>query len=122
MVDRTTHGAPITISMFPPFIPFCPPLFPAPALPNMLLGPGVPGVMDGMPMFIVSFTESEPDANAADTDVNAMVPGLVRFGIRGFARLDRVGLACGSRAQDNGMTAEGGFDADPEKGFSCHAG
>lgn len=72
-------------------------------------------------MFIVSCTAREPDANAADTDVNAIVPGLVRFGMDELARLNRIRLACGSRVQDNGITAEGRADADPE-GFSCHAG
>lgn len=80
----------MTISMFPPLFPFCPLIVPAPALPNILLGPGVPGATDGVPMFIVSFTAREPDANAAETDVNAIVPGLVRFGIRGFAGLSRI--------------------------------
>lgn len=62
----------------------------------MLDGLGVPGPNDGVPMFIVSCTAREPDANAADTDVNAIVPGLVRFGIDELARLNRIRLACGS--------------------------
>jgi hypothetical protein len=34
-------------------------------------------------MFMVSCVIRFPDANAADTDVNEIVPGLVRFGIKG---------------------------------------
>jgi hypothetical protein len=34
-------------------------------------------------MFMVSCVTTFPDANAADTDVNEIAPGLVRFGIKG---------------------------------------
>lgn len=48
----------------------------------MLDGLGVPGKLVGAPIFIISCVTIDPDANAADTDVKVIVPGLVRFGIQ----------------------------------------
>ena len=46
-------------------------------------GLGVPGKPVGVPIFMISCAVTDPDANAADTDVKVIVPGLVRFGIQG---------------------------------------
>lgn len=50
----------------------------------MLDGLGVPGKPVGVPIFMVSCAVTDPDANAADTDVKVIVPGLDRLGIKGM--------------------------------------